>query len=80
MVGEKGEEFVGDVLSNECNHYSKFDALRACIVRPGQFCYSEPSLELRDQKSEVRGQKSEDQRTDDRRQNFGLRIPDCDVR
>jgi hypothetical protein len=52
---------VGDLRSYVHNHYPKFDPAEPCIVRVGQFCYSEPALELRDQRSE-------DQRTDDRRQ------------
>jgi hypothetical protein len=56
VVGEKGEEFVGGLQGAVYNHYPKFDAVGAYIVRPVRFCYSEPALELRDQKSEVRGQ------------------------
>jgi hypothetical protein len=56
-----------DGRSNVCKHSPEFHALGACIVRSGQFCYSEPALELRDQKSEVR-------HPEDRRQNFGFRI------
>ena len=66
---------MGDVRSNVCNYYPEFHALGACIVRSGQFCYSEPALELRDQKSEARGQT-----TEDRRQKTGFRIAMCDVR